>query len=509
MKATKSRRDFFESIFETKTRKVTAGLEVYQNPLTLSDAYHLLRRTCIVLDHNYAKSLVGKTAEAAVDEIINNTKSKGQPSPPSFWNDVFPDPKLDSNGASSNDGKWRSQNYDLQLWWIKLMMADRNSLSERLAFFWHGHFTSQYNICNLIPAQLMYRQNKLFRTNELGNFTSFLKDITLDGAMLLYLNGNENISEAPNENYARELLELFSIGVGNYSEKDIREAARVLTGWKINYFKNEEKAYDPIFRSGYYDTKDKLVFGKTFTVGYELSEQNVRQNAINALMDTIASKKGIEMATFIANKFYKQFVYSKPNPTDKALIQALADQFQASNFEIQPLLRSILISAHFYDKQNRGIQIVSPVESVINFASHFDVGDERKNNVMKDLGIELFAPPNVAGWPGYRSWITTKTLPLSIQYFSDFLSNQTEESVGNWAQQFDGFNDSYKITEQVASLFLGRLPDEVRLEKLMNKMLGGAPYYEWPNLIQNKGNAGLRIKVLINELIKTPEFYLR
>ena len=97
---------------------------------------------------------------------------------------------------------------------------------------------------------------------------------------------------------------------------------------------------------------------------------------------------------------------------------------------------------------------------------------------MKDLGIELFAPPNVAGWPGYRSWITTKTLPLSIQYFSDFLSNQTEESVGNWAQQFDGFSDSYKITEQVASLFLGRLPDEVRLEKLMNKMLGGAPYYE-------------------------------
>lgn len=509
MTAKESRRNFFGSIFETKARKVMAGLDVYQSPLSLSDAYHLLRRTCIVVDHSFAKSLVGRSAESAVDEIINNTKTKPSPPPPSFWNDSFPDPRLDGAGAADNPHKIRSQNNDLQLWWIRLMQADHKSMSERLAFFWHDHFTSQYNICNLIPAQLMYRQNALFRKHELGNFTAFLKDITLDGAMLLYLNGNDNRNEAPNENYARELFELFTIGVGNYTEGDVRQAAKALTGWKINYFKNDEKLYSPIFRSGFFDNKEKVVFGTTITVDYELSEQNVRLRSINALIDAISSKKGTEMATFISNKLYNQLVYSKPNPTDQAFIQSLAKRFQENNYQLEPLVRAILTSSHFFDPQNRGIQIVSPLESVVNFASHFDVSAERINIIMKDLGLELLAPPTVAGWSGYRSWITTKSLPLSILYFSEFVSKQSEEKVGQWARQFEGYNDSYKLTEEISSLFLGRLPNENRMESLMNKMLGGAPYYEWSNLAQNTGNAGLRIKVLMNELVKTPEFYLR
>lgn len=509
MTAKESRRDFFGSIFESSARKVTASLDVYQQPLSLSDAYHLLRRTSFILDLNYAKSLVGKTAETAVDEIIRNTKNKPSPQPPSFWNDGFPDPRLDGAGAAGNDGKIRSQNNDLQLWWIKLMQADTNSLSERLAFFWHGHFTSQYNICNLIPAQLMYRQNALFRKYELGDFTNFLKEVTLDGAMLLYLNGNDNRNEAPNENYARELFELFSLGVGNYTEADVREAARALTGWKVNFFNNDEKLYSPFLRAGFFDTKEKVVFGSTLKMGYEINEENVRKNSINGIIDAISSKKGKEMAAFISNKLYRQFVYSKPNAADQTFIQSLAKRFQDSNYQLEPLIRSILVSSHFFDPQNRGIQIVSPLESVLNFTSHFSVSEERKNNLMKGLGLELLAPPTVAGWVGYRSWITTKTLPLSIQYFSDFLSREPEESVGQWAKQFDGFTDSYKLTEQIASLLLGRLPNEKRMEALMNKMLGGAPYYEWSNLVQSTSNAGLRIKVLINELIKTPEFYLR
>jgi uncharacterized protein (DUF1800 family) len=509
MKETTSRRGFFNQLFETSSRNVQAGLEVYQNPLTITDAYHLLRRTCIVLDHNFAQTLVGKTAQTAIDQIIQNTKGKTNPSPPPFWNESFPDPNIDPNGASGNDGKWRSQNYELQLWWLRLMQADTNSLMERLTLFWHGHFTSQYNICNLIPAQMMYRQNLLFRQRVMGNFGEFLKDISLDGAMLKYLNGNENINEAPNENYARELMELYSLGVGNYTEEDIREAARILTGWKVNQFQNGEKIYTPFLRAGYFDKEEKSFFGTTFKVDYEINEQNVRSYSIDKLIDTIISKKGDIVAKFMATKLYKLFVYSKPNPQDTQFINELASSFQNNNFDLEKTIKTILTSAHFFDTQNRGLQITSPAESMVNFTYHFSTREDRRNNIIKDLGMELLNPPNVAGWPGYRSWITTKTLPLSIQYFSEILDEQSLEKIGTWASGFVGYNDSYALTEEICLLFLGRLPDEARVDKLMNILLGGAPYYEWPTLSQNKENAGLRVKALIKEIVKTPEFYLR
>lgn len=503
-----SRRDFF-SLFQTSnTRMVLAGAEVYTQALTLVEVFHLLKRTTFSLDVNFAKTLVGKTASQAVDILFENAAAKSNPQPPHWWQEALKDPNADQEAFSQNFYKIVDQNKDLQRWWIGHMQEDNNSVLEKLTLFWHGHFTSQYTVCDTIPAQLMYRQNALFRSMFNGDLRTFLEKVTLDGAMLMYLNGGKNIKDAPNENYARELLELFSVGIGAYTEEDVRGAARVLTGWRINSFDNGQRLHEAYLQTGYFDTDAKTIFGEQFDVNYEITEQNVLNNSIKRLIDVIIKKKGDAVAEFITTKLYKFFVYSNPDELDQNTIKSLAQGFQSSNFNLEVLVKSILKSAHFFDPENRGIQIKSPAENVIGFTKHFEVTIEQKNNLMKELGLELLNPPNVAGWRGYRSWVTTKTLPLSIKYITQFLNEQDDAAVATWVEQFEGYYDSYLLTEAVCSLFLGRLPSEERVNTFMLALLGDAPYYEWPNILENKNNAGFRIKALLKEIIKAPDYYV-
>ncbi len=511
-----NRRSFFETLLGQTNTRAVHSLDELDRPLTKVDVYHLLKRCCFSLDPLYAKSLIGKNAKAVVTELINNAKSKTIPLPGFDINQGFASPDNLAGDAKakqreSNLNAHFEQNKQLVSWWLDLMKGDKNSLSEKLTFFWHSHFTTQYEGNEPIPAQFIYRQNLLLRQQYLSDFKTFLEKVTIDGAMLLYLNGSSNSRLAANENYARELLELFSVGIGegHYSEEDIREAAKVLTAWRVNYYTDGGELYKPFLDPTLFSTDEKTVFGVTFSVDYTVNQESVYKNSIQKLMTVILDKKAKEVSHFLAEKFYKTFVYSKPQEQSNETVSQLADFFVSSGYNIEETVVKLLSSNHFFDEPNYGVQIKSPLENLLGFSSHFETSTEQLQKWVVSFGQEPLNPPNVSGWKGYRSWITTKSLPTYIFVFNEILKEQSDESVGNWAfNNMDNYDESYLLVEGIALLFLGKIPDEIRLEKLHKVMLGGAPYYEWPDLAQNRSNAGIRLKALFKEMFRMPDFYL-
>lgn len=511
-----NRKEFFDSLFANNSFKATDSLEEYTTPLTIVDVYHLLKRCCFVIDDAFAQTLVGKTANVAVNLLITNAGFVNPPLPNFDINQAYENPEKYA-GQKKQDVRFVNltshfeQNIILQEWWIDQMKKDGKSLAEKMAFFWHSHFTTKYDGNDVIPAQWMYRQNVLFRKDSFGNFRKFLEEITIDGAMLMFLNGSQNSSVAPNENYARELMELYSIGLdeGNYTEDDIRQAARVLTGWRVNYY-TDDVPYKVFFVPQWFSDDEKTVLGQKFVTDYEINKDNVYKNSIQRLIDVILTQKGDEVALFMAKKFYRYFVFSKPIEKDEnVVVNKLAAYFKSNNFDVKTTLVKLLTSQHFFDPETRGIQIKNPLENLLRMQQLLTSVDTKTlNEGTKYFGLEPLNPPNVSGWKGYRNWITTKTLPAFIAEFSNRTFQMTDKAVGDWAAKFTGYNDAYQLTENIALLMLGKFPEESRLEKLENVLLGGAPYYEWPQLAQSRENAGLRVKALLREIYKMPDFYL-
>jgi uncharacterized protein (DUF1800 family) len=510
-----SRSSFFESLFSRNGLRATPSLAVHTSPLTQEDVYHLLKRSCFTIDIDFAFGLIGKTATEVVDLLIENASFLPQNPVPFDLNKGFPNPGRLSDPQSgeqrfNNLLRIFEENDKLVNWWLDLMKADTKSLSEKTTLLWHSHFTTECRNGEPIPVQFMYRQNKLFREMFLGNLRDFLVRITLDGAMLQYLNGSQNVFYAPNENYARELFELYAIGIGDghYSENDIRQAARVLTGWQANHFNEDGALYEPWLQPDRFSLEEKNVFGERFVVDYTVTQANVLKHSIEKLVDVILTKKTDYVAKFIAGKIYRHFVYSKPITEDNPVITELAETLKSSGFDIKPVLRKLLTSQHFFDPEMRGVMIKSPVEHLLSFIKHFPVPVQQVAEWSKDFGQELLNPPNVSGWKGYRSWITTKTLPGYIRIFNKIINEKSNRDIGQWASNFGGFSSSHELTKNICLLFLGQISDGERLEKLENALLGGAPFYEWGNLSQNTENAGLRVKALLKEMFKMPEFYL-
>lgn len=501
-----SRREILATFLPTITtnrQEVSLSLDPFEEPLTLIQVYHLLRRATFGVSHEVAAGFVGKKASEVVDRLLSNAEAKKSPEAPYWANTSIKDSESDKLGKFQYD-----YNEDLMQWWIKLMSKDSDSVLEKMVLFWHGHFVSQYDICNIIIAPIMYRQNDLFRKMYLGNFGTFLEKITIDGAMLLYLNGNSNIKDAPNENYARELMELFSMGIGNYTEDDVREAAKILTGWKIVIYNNHGEAYQPTFDVNKFDTGTKTFFGEKFEVNYPVNKENVYKNSIQQLIAVILKKKSKEVANFMCNKLYRALVYSNPEKVDQQVITNLANIFISSNFDLKAVVSAILKSKHFFDPQNVGVQIKSPAETVVGFSKNFVVEELFQRQMMSQMGMQLLSPPNVAGWKGYRSWMTTKTYPYAIKYLTEIINNQSNNYIADWARKFGTFDDPHKLTISMATFFLGKIPDDKRMTRLTQILLAGAPDYEWFQLSKNSDTAGFKLKGLLKEIVKAPDFYL-
>jgi len=278
----------------------------------------------------------------------------------------------------------------LNMYWMHEMVNSSAQLREKLSFFWHGHFACR----NL---NVFYQQGLLdaIRTNALGNFGDLLKAVSKSSAMLNFLNNQQNRKDHPNENFAREVMELFTLGRGNYTEHDVKEAARAFTGWGSN-LKGEF-----MFRKFQHDSDSKTVLGKTGNFDGD------------KVLDILLEQK--QTAKFISQKVYKFFV-NETIDTEKS--DWLADRFYKSNYDISGLMEDIFTSDWFYDEKNIGAKIKSPVELLVGIQRMLPMKLENEEALMllqRVLGQMLFYPPNVAGWPGGKSWIDSSTLMMRMR----------------------------------------------------------------------------------------------
>jgi len=276
------------------------------------------------------------------------------------------------------------ETHRLAYWWSNRMLMTNRPLEEKMALFWHGHFATSED--KVRDYRKMLKQLQLFETAGLGNFRTLLIGVAQDPAMLAYLDAGVNVKGAPNENFAREIMELFTMGVGNYQEKDIREGARAFTGWNFNgtqFVVNDAK----------HDVADKVFLGQTGNI-----------DGVQAI--DIILKQPVT-ADYVASKIYRFFVRQDVSPE---LRKQLGDILRKNNYEIAPLLQTVFLSRDFYSSASCGTHIKSPVELVISTYKKLGLdkvpGVPDFNDATEALGQVLFWPPTVAGWSEGRSWIT-------------------------------------------------------------------------------------------------------
>ena len=291
----------------------------------------------------------------------------------------------------------------LNLYWVNEMVNSDAQLREKMSFFWHGHFACR----NL---NIFFQQGLLdvIRQNALGNFRDLLHEVSKTGAMLNFLNNNQNKKDHPNENFAREVMELFTLGRGNYTEHDVKEAARAFTGWGANA-KGEF-----IFRRFQHDSGEKTILGKTGNFDGD------------EVLDILLDQK--QAATFISQKIYRFFVNDNIDPEKT---NWLADRFYKNDYDIGKFMEDIFTSDWFYDEKNIGVKIKSPIELLAGMQRMLPMKLENEESLLllqRVLGQILFYPPNVAGWPGGKTWIDSSTLMMRMR-IPQLINDQDEFNI--------------------------------------------------------------------------------
>ncbi len=429
-----------ETIEQKEVIRTLSGLTPYNGVWTYNEVAHLLKRTMFGAKPEDVNYFLGMSMSRAVDELL--TIPATQPAPPvkNYPNTNIPatDPDfslpmgttwVNSVYSPAADGLRRSS---FKAWWMGLMINQEKNISEKISLFWHNHFATES--LDFLTSW-GFNNNKLCRQYQMGNFKQFVRAITLDVAMLRYLNGYLNISTAPDENYARELQELFTLGKENnpnYTEDDVKKVARVLTGWKINGTTNTS-----YFNAGQHDTASK-----TFSSFYNNYTITGRTGAtagdleLDDLMSMIFSKQA-EVSKFLVTKLYRYFVYYKiDSATEANVILPLAQILVANNWEIKPVLTALFKSEHFFDVLNQGCFIKTPVDLIVGscreYGMVFPASSDYVNaynmwgylqNYASLLQQNIGDPPDVAGWKAYYQepqfheiWINTDTYPRRNLY---------------------------------------------------------------------------------------------
>jgi uncharacterized protein (DUF1800 family) len=361
----------------------------------------------------------------------------------------------------------------LRGWWLYCMLHTQHPLREKLTLFWHNHFAT--SIAKVQQPVLMYKQNSLLRQNALGKFRPLLLEMSRDPAMLVWLDSNENVKGKPNENYARELMELFGLGVGNYTEKDIREAARAFTGWHTN-----ADGYE--FNSAFHDDGVKTVLGQKGNWNGD--------DVVRIVLDQPAA------ARFIAGKLYR-FVVSETVEPPARLLEPLAEALRQSDFDLALVIRLILSSRHFYSAYAYRQRIKSPVEFVVGALRALAQKPVPPNALLEPLeqmGQSLFAPPNVKGWEGGRSWLNTSTVLARHNFAENVMT--TYAAIDNRLEKEVGPG---RVVGEIVDLLLQGDVNEPLRKKLENHLAEGKP--------QGKALAE-RIREVGHAIMTTPEYEL-
>lgn len=359
--------------------------------LNQDEARHLALRTGYSVMPGGGDPFLPLSRAEAVDRVLGELRIAPFLAPPA-WVDELPGYRSDMTveERQARDTVRAQQRSELVAWWYLEMASTPSPLTEKLVLFWHNHFVSAQSKVN--SAQMMYRQNAQFRRLGSTSFADLLSAMVRDPAMLIYLDNNRNVARAPNENLARELMELFTLGVGNYTETDVKEVARALTG---NTVVSATEAF--LYDARNHDTKNKTILGQTGNWG--------DSDVVRILLEQPAT------ARFIVTKLWREFI--SPTP-DAAQVEQFAEIFRSQNYAMRPLLRAMLTSDAFWASSNRAAIVKAPAEYLVQTLRALSLPTREAMNLPsygRQLGQDLFNPPNVKGWPGNTAWINTQTLP--------------------------------------------------------------------------------------------------
>jgi len=361
-------------------------------PMGTDDARHLLLRTSFAATPADVATYARLTREQAVDRLIASAQREPVTRPAPELDQWTPRSRIRALPEPERRAWLRQtiqQGQELRGWWLAEMLVTPAPFAERMTLFWHNHFVS--SLQKVRPTRLMYRQNLLLRQHALGNFGAMLHAVARDPAMIVYLDNASNRKGQPNENFAREVMELFTLGEGNYSEQDIKEAARAFTGWGL-----DGETGEFLFRPALHDEGSKTVLGRSGHL-----------DGGDVLDILLADTRTAEL---IVRKMWREFVSPVP---DEREVRRIAEAFRRSSYEIRVAMRAILLSDAFYAPEQRASLIKSPIDMLVGTVRQFgfEVGDPFPFVVIaRQLGQDLMAPPNVKGWPGGEAWINASTL---------------------------------------------------------------------------------------------------
>lgn len=522
-----------------------SGLAPYTGPWTRAEALHLLRRTQFTVSKaelDYFLGLGGM--EAAVDELLAPAYTPPPVPVNDYNNPDFTDPAVPF-GETFIDAAYENaaEGYrveSLRAWWIRQMIGSKRNIREKMTLFWHNHMPVQFY--EIYFGGALYRYVNTLRENALGNFKTLVRSITLDPSMLFFLNGYLNSVYAPDENYAREVQELFVIGKDlpqYYTEDDVKAAARLLTGWRTNgfdtvFFVSEHDKNDKKFSAFY---NNRVIKGQSGPDGgaAELDE------FIDMLFDHP------EAARYICRKLYRFFVYHDiAAQTETDIIEPLAQILRDNNFEILPVLHTLFKSEHFFDALNHGVIIKSPVDLGVGLFRQFDVKLPGNADPLDNFILSLYLgytmndmlqypgePPNVAGWQAYyqkpfldKMWINTGTLPKRGQfteamvYYGFFgFNNVAVIDALAWAAALGNPAEPDALIDEATFLLLG-LPVSAEVKKYLKTILLSdlpSDYYwtiAWNAWVADPGNdvakgvIETRLKAFLWVLLQFEEYQL-
>ncbi len=521
-----NRRDFLKLKTEIhrKYNNSLMSLDKYDKVLDQETASHLLRRVSFGITPALIKEFIGLSVDEAVAKILGDgSKPLPDGNKDLNWLNIAEEDPLDGLPIQIRfeiEGRHRTRYNQLKNWWLEQMRIENAPFVEKFTLFWSTVWCIEFTFdtLSLIPPPLLYRNNQMLRKNRIGNYKDMAYDNTFDGAMLMYQSVNFSTKQAPNENYPRELLELFTMGIGHYSEGDIREISRVLTGFRTAahaFTPKPNGQFETYFIPSLHDTGAKLIMGEIIPARDESknSEDLVREEEVKKMIKILFEQRPMPIARFICEKMYNYFVYSSPGDVNKQIVEELAATFVQNDFNLEPVFEKLFKSKHFYDENIIGCQIKTPPEFIVGVERQLNVVYKQGNQSLAshacdDIEQELYKPPNVGSWKGYRSWISTKTYPLRRKYAMEILALANDEKLIGLTKQFN-LNSFGVFLDEFILFFLPKKITSERVAFFKNKILNGLNEQNWLNGLNNSSDTVAKgIREFLSEIILSPDFHL-
>lgn len=473
-------------------------LDPYAGPWTERHAAHLLRRVCFGFQPQQLADFTRKGLVDAVDALLADLPTPDKPKHPTTGESF-----IDTEYVPIETVLYTQY---VRSWWAEQLMTSPPNIRESMTLFWMNHFAIEF--VSIQHYKYAYEYLAYMRANALGNFKTMSRWVTLSPAMLRYLNGNTNTVGNPNENYARELQELFTIGKGpeisagnytTYTEDDVKAAARVLTGWR-----EQRGTGNVVFQPRQHDTTDKQfssAYGRRVIRGR--NTPNAGNEELDELLDMIFAQEATER--HIVRKLYRWFVDATiTDEVERDVIIPLGRLLRQSNWAVKPVVRTLLLCQHVHDEATRGSQIKSPADFIVGTLRSFPQVSAPPNepqrtnffgsivNALRDQQMALGDPPSVAGYdpchqqPDYdRLWVNTATLPLRNAYSDAFVKGQRNRlgvlDTIAYVRTVPNASDPYALIDAINThLFAVPFPEDIRTTLLEKVLQGGtAPIYEW------------------------------